>query len=243
MRRAMSFDSQTASSSVIRSLSTMMRISRPACSAKAFDTPLNESAMPSSFSRRFTYDSRMSRRAPGPRGGDRVGRLDDHRLERRPVDVHVVRRHRVEHRLALAVLAQELEADLEVRALHVAVDGLADVVQERRAHGHVRVEAELAGHDARRGTRPPSSGSARSGRSWCGNFSRPISLQHLGVQVEQAELEGGRLALLADLLLELRLHLLDDFLDAGRVDAAVGDEPLDGLLARSRAGTGRSPRG
>ena len=36
----------------------------------------------------------MSRRAPGPRRGDRVGGLDDHRLERRPVDVHVVRGHR-----------------------------------------------------------------------------------------------------------------------------------------------------
>ncbi len=65
IRRAMSFDSHTASSSEIFSLSTRIRISRPAWSANAFDTPLNESAIPSSFSRRFTYDSRMSRRAPG----------------------------------------------------------------------------------------------------------------------------------------------------------------------------------
>ena len=65
IRLAMSFESQTASSSVIRSLSTITRISRPACSAKDFETPLNESAMPSRFSRRLTYDSRMSRRAPG----------------------------------------------------------------------------------------------------------------------------------------------------------------------------------
>ena len=54
MRRAMSFDSHTASSSEIFSLSTMIRISRPACSANDFETPLNESAMPSSFSRRLT---------------------------------------------------------------------------------------------------------------------------------------------------------------------------------------------
>ena len=32
----------------------MMRISRPAWSANDFDTPLNESAMPSSFSSRLT---------------------------------------------------------------------------------------------------------------------------------------------------------------------------------------------
>ena len=39
---------------------------------------------------------------------------------------------------------------------------------------------------------------------------------------------GRRLAFLADLLLELGLDVLDDLLDAGRVDAAVQDEPLDG---------------
>ena len=45
---------------------------------------------------------------------------------------------------ALAVLAQEVDAELEVRALHLAVDRLADVVQERGADGDVRVEADLA---------------------------------------------------------------------------------------------------
>src|SRR5439155_1464418 len=60
----------------------------------------------------------------GARGGYRVGRLHDHRFERRPVDVHVVRRHRHHHRLALAVFSQEVDAELEVRPLHVAIDGL-----------------------------------------------------------------------------------------------------------------------
>ena len=54
IRRAMSFDIQTVSSSETRSLSTTMRISRPAWSANARDTPSNDSAIPSSFSRRFT---------------------------------------------------------------------------------------------------------------------------------------------------------------------------------------------
>ena len=49
----------------------------------------------------------------------------------------------ITHRLALAVLAQEVDAELEVRALHLAIDRLADVVQERGAHGDVRVEADL----------------------------------------------------------------------------------------------------
>ena len=49
------------------------------------------------------------------------------------------------------------------------------------------------------------------------------------MQVVEAELERGRLAFLADRLFHLRLDLLDDFLDARRVDAAVGDQPRDRL--------------
>ena len=90
----------------------------------------------------------MSRRA-GTRGGNRVRRLDDHRLERRPVDVHVVRRDGHHDRLVLAVLAEEVDAQLQVRALEIAVDRLADVVHEGGAGGDVTVDAELLGHDAR----------------------------------------------------------------------------------------------
>src|SRR5580765_7255810 len=71
--------------------------------------------------------------------GDGVGRLDDHRLERRPVDVHVVSGHRHYHRLALAVLAEEVDPDLQVGAFHLAIDRLADVVHEGGADGDVRV--------------------------------------------------------------------------------------------------------
>ena len=50
--------------------------------------------------------------------------------------------------LALAVLAEEVDAELEMRALQIAIDRLADVVDERGAHGDLRVEAELPRHDA-----------------------------------------------------------------------------------------------
>ena len=76
-------------------------------------------------------------------------------------------------RLALAVLPQEVDADLEVRALHLAVDRLADVVQERGADGRVRVEAELPRHDAGEVRDLLASGSARSGRSSCGTSAGP----------------------------------------------------------------------
>jgi hypothetical protein len=128
----------------------------------------------------------------------------------------------------LAVLAEEVDAEFEVRAAEVAIDGLADVVHERRARRDRGVEADLARHDA----------------GEVGHFLRVVEhvltvaraelqLAHqphdFQVQVEQAELEGGGLALLERGLLHLGLHLLDDLLDARRVDAAVGDEPLDGL--------------
>ena len=50
------------------------------------------------------------------------------------------------------------------------------------------------------------------------------------MQVVQPELEGDRGAFLAHRLVGLFLDLLDDFLDPRRVDAAVGDQPLDRLL-------------
>src|SRR5687767_4410362 len=55
----------------------------------------------------------------GAGGRDRIGGLDDHRLDRRPVDVHMMRGHRQQHRLGFAVLAQEVEPELQVRALEV----------------------------------------------------------------------------------------------------------------------------
>ena len=143
MRRAMSFESHTVSSSDTVSLSTTMRISRPAWSANALETPCEGVGDALELLEPLHVGLEDVAPRAGARGGDRVGRLDDHRFERRPVDVHVMRRHRLQHRLALAVLAQEVEAELEVRALQVAVDRLADVVQERGARGDVAVQPEL----------------------------------------------------------------------------------------------------
>ena len=228
MRRAMSFDSQTVSSSDTRSLSTTMRISRPAWSAKAFETPSNESAMLSSFSSRLTYDSRMSRRAPG-RAAEMasaawtiIASSDGQSMSMWCAATAM------QHRLALAVLAQEIEAELEMRALQVAVDRLADVVQERRARGDVAVEAEFLGHDA--GEERDFARVVQHVLSVAGaELQASHQSQHFGVEVVEPELERRRFAFLADGFLHLGLDLLDDLLDARRMDAAVGDEPRDGL--------------
>ena len=49
------------------------------------------------------------------------------------------------------------------------------------------------------------------------------------MEVEEPELERGGFAFLADRVLHLGLDLLDDLLDAGGMDAAVGDQALDRL--------------
>ena len=103
---------------------------------------------------------------------------------------------------ALAVLAQEVEAELEVRALEIAVDGLADVVQERGAGRDVGVEPELLGHDAgqeRDFLRVVQDVLAVAGAE----LQATHQPQHFGMEVVEPELEGGRLAFAADGLLHV----------------------------------------
>ena len=50
------------------------------------------------------------------------------------------------------------------------------------------------------------------------------------MQIVEAELEGDGRAFLAHRFVGLVLDLLDDLFDARRMDAAVGDQPLDRLL-------------
>ena len=171
----------------------------------------------------------MSRRAPGTCRRDGVGRLDDHGFERRPVDVHVVRRHGHDDRFALAVLPEEIDAELEMRALHLAIDGLADVVQERRAHGDVGVQPDFLRHDAReprhlRRVREHVLAVARA------ELQASHQPENLGVEVVQAELERDRPALFAHLVVGFVLDLLDDLFDTGRMDPSVDDQPFDGFL-------------
>ncbi len=70
-------------------------------------------------------------------------------------------------------------------------------------------------------------------------------LDQLGVHAGDAQLQQRRLPFLQDLLLELGLDLLDDLLDARRVDAAVDDQPFErdpGHLAAERVEAGEDDR-
>ena len=59
-----------------------------------------------------------------------------------------MRGHRHHDRLVLAVLPQKINSQFEMRALHFAIDGLADVVQKCCTNGDVSVEPDFLGHDA-----------------------------------------------------------------------------------------------
>ena len=158
MRRAMSFDSQTASSSLMRSLSTRMRTSRPGLQREGLRDALEGVGNAFELLEALHVGLEDVASGAGTRRRDGVGSLHEHRFERRPVDVHVVRGHGVDDRRALAVLAEHLDAELEVRAVEVAIDGLADVVKEGGAHGDVARRGRPRARGRRRGTPLPSSG-------------------------------------------------------------------------------------
>ena len=126
----------------------------------------------------------------------------------------------------LAIAAGEVGADDGVRALDLVVDGLAEVVKEAGPLGCDLVDAELGGHDA--AERGDLRGVGQDVLSERGAIAqRAEGLDELGVQVVDAGVEGGLLPGLADALGDEGLGLLVELLDAGGVDAAVGDQVLE----------------
>lgn len=105
MRRAMSFDSQTASSSVTCSASTNADLA-----ARLQGEGLRDALerVGQVFELLEPFHVRLEDVAAGARTRrrDGVGRLHEHRLERRPVDVHVMGGHRVDDRARFPVLLQ-----------------------------------------------------------------------------------------------------------------------------------------
>ncbi len=127
-----------------------------------------------------------------------------------------------DHRI-LAVLRGHLHAELHVRPLVLVREHLADVVQQRAAPRHGRIEPELLGHHP------------GQPRHFLGvdedvlPVARPVmhapdELHELGVQPMDAGLVRRLLAHLLNGVLHLAAALGDDLLDAPRMDAPVGDE-------------------
>ena len=166
--------------------------------------------------------------APGTRarGGERVGRVDEDRLDRRRIVIAVVALHRVNDLALLAVLLEHLTSELEVRSFHLAIDRLADIVQETAALRDRVVHAELHRHQRGelRDLERMHEHVLPVGRA----VTKPAEeLEDLGVDVGDAERERRGLPFLEQLLIELLTHLLDELLDAGGVDAAVLHEAFE----------------
>ena len=98
----------TAWSSLMRAGSTMMRISRPACTANDFSTPSKELLICSRSSSRLHVALEHLAARPGPRAGERIGGVDQRRQDGLGLHLFVVRGDRVHDLRRLAVLARDL---------------------------------------------------------------------------------------------------------------------------------------
>ena len=114
-----------------------------------------------------------------------------------------------------------------MRQFRFVVGHLADVVQQTCSAGDLGIEAQFGGHDACEVGRLPGvlQQVLTVGRAV---FHLADHADQLGVQSVDAQVDRRALAHLDDLLLDLFLDLGHHFLDAGGVDAAVGDELVQG---------------
>ena len=136
---------------------------------------------------------------------------------------------RVEHGPRLVVARDHVDRQLDVGALLLVGQRLADVVEQAAPLGELDVGADLG----RQHPRQP--GHLLRVLEAVLAVRRPVlepshQPDQLGVEAVHADLEAGALALLLEVLLDLLLDLLDDLLDPGRVDPPVGDETLEGQL-------------
>ena len=171
------------------------------------------------------FDVVLQRLAPGAGTCRRHGvrRLYEDGLNGLRLHVAVVCADGVAHTLRLAVLAGQLLADLRVRPVDLVVDGLADVVQQTGTAGHLGVRAELGRHDT--GEMGYFDGVVQHVLSVaCAELQTAESAHQLGGQTMDICVEAGLLSGLLDDGLDLGFGLSVGLLDAGRMDAAVGDE-------------------
>src|ERR1700682_6161191 len=154
----------------------------------------------------------------GPGGRERVRSVDEHGFQRTRLVVSVMALHAVDHGVALAEFLQDFAAELEMRPVHLAIDRLADVVEEAGALGDLDVAAELRRHV--RGEPGDLLGVLEHVLTVGSPVLEPSEkLDQLRVEVRDPEFERRRLPFLADLLPELGADLLDDLLDPCGMDS------------------------
>src|SRR3954469_8187434 len=124
------------------------------------------------------------------------------------------------------VLRRDLDAELHVRPFVLVREDLADVVEQGATLREYDVETQLARHDA--GEPCDLLGVLQDVLTVTRAPMHPAhELHQLGVEAVNARLVCRLLADLEDLRIDFLARLVDDLLDAPRVDAAVGDELLE----------------
>ena len=124
---------------------------------------------------------------------------------------------------AFAVSLQEVGSDLGMAAFHVVIGGFADIVQQARAASERGIHAEFFRHHAGDECdfdRMPENVLAIAG-----------AIVEAAEQIDDAFVEAadlgflnGFLTVAANILIDFLLCFGDEFFDAGRVNAAIGDE-------------------
>src|SRR5438132_6057747 len=165
-----------------------------------------------------------ARSRPRPRDG--VGGLHDHADRRFVLHVVVVRRDAIDDDRVLTVLRRHFDAQLDVRAVVLVREHLADIVQQGAALRELDVELQLGRHDA--GEPGDLLRVLQDVLSVRGAVAHPThELHELGVHALDARLVHRLLARLDDPGFDLGTTFSDDFFDPPRVDAPVGDESLE----------------
>ena len=182
----------------------------------------------------------------GAGGGDGISGLNQHGNDGLGLHVAVVRLDGVDDDGILLELPGKIRAQLNVAALYLVVNGLAQIMEQSGALGKRHVDAELGCHQARdvRDLDGVVQNVLTIGRAV---FLAAQELDELGVQVVDAGLKRGAFALDLDGVVDLAAGLFDHVFDAGGMDAAVGDElferqPRDLAADRVERGDGNGLR-
>jgi hypothetical protein len=163
----------------------------------------------------------------GAAGGEGVTHADDEGFGGGGFDVVVVGIDGVHDGLVHAVLLGEVGADVVVATLDLVRDGLADVVEQGGGLGDADVGADVFGDHA--GQVGHFDGVLEDVlRVGGAEFELAEELDELDRDADDAGFFEGLLAGFFDHAVDFGLGLGDDFLDAGGVDAAVGQELFEG---------------
>ena len=118
-------------------------------------------------------------------------------------------------------------ADAGMGSLHLVIDRLPDIVKESGPLCLLDVHLQFGRHHSR------EMGHINGMLKDILGIARPklqAAQQHdqLGMQIVDSDIEGDPLSGFLDDRIHLRPHLLDDLFDPTRMDAAVGDQSLQG---------------